>query len=78
MAEPQSTDPVPLDLEHHYAPNTGTINYVVIFVCFGDDTEFTKQYSVYDSMYNANTPGRIPFTTIIKRPLTAALGPHHA
>ncbi len=39
------------------APTTGTLNNIVIFIRFNDDTEFTDQISVYDQMFNSSTSG---------------------
>jgi len=39
------------------APTTGTINNIVVFIRFADETEFTDPVSAYASMFNANTPG---------------------
>jgi M6 family metalloprotease-like protein len=36
------------------APKTGTINNIVIFVRFSDESEFTDDVSTYDTMFNNN------------------------
>ncbi len=39
------------------APTTGTINNLVIFVRFSDDSEFTDPISFYDDLLNNSSPG---------------------
>ncbi len=39
------------------APTTGTINNLVVFIRFSDETEFTDEISTYDSMFNSSTSG---------------------
>ncbi|MCX7735949.1 MAG: M6 family metalloprotease domain-containing protein [Candidatus Kapabacteria bacterium] len=36
-------------------PKTGTINNIVIFIRFSDESEFTDQRSTYESMFNAES-----------------------
>lgn len=36
------------------APTTGTINNLVIFIRFSDETEFNKQISTYEGWFNSN------------------------
>jgi M6 family metalloprotease-like protein len=38
------------------APKTGTINNIVVFIRFSDESEFTDTVSNYDTMFNNNTP----------------------
>jgi M6 family metalloprotease-like protein len=37
------------------APTTGTINNIVIFIRFSDETEFNKQISTYEGWFNSDT-----------------------
>ena len=37
------------------APTTGTINNIVIYIRFSDETEFGENISVYDGWFNTNT-----------------------
>ena len=37
------------------APNTGTINNLVVFIRFSDESEFTDLISTYDDMFNNST-----------------------
>ena len=37
------------------APNTGTINNIVIFIRFSDESEFTSNISVFEGKFNTNT-----------------------
>lgn len=39
------------------APTTGTINNIVIFIRFSDDSEFGDPISTYDALFNAGSPG---------------------
>jgi M6 family metalloprotease-like protein len=39
------------------APRIGTINNIVIFIRFSDESEFTDSISTYDQMFNDNTAG---------------------
>ena len=39
------------------SPTTGTINNLVVFIRFADETEFTDQTSVYSSLFNNSTAG---------------------
>ncbi|MBZ5535405.1 MAG: M6 family metalloprotease domain-containing protein [Acidobacteriia bacterium] len=39
------------------APRTGTLNNIVIFIRFGDDTEFSEAINSYDAMFNSTTGG---------------------
>jgi len=43
--------------EIHPAPHTGTINNIVIFIRFNDESEFTDPISTYDDMFNNSTSG---------------------
>lgn len=47
----------PLNTGPQSAPQTGTINNIVIFIRFSDDTEFTQTISAYDSLFNSTTTG---------------------
>jgi len=38
------------------APKTGTINNIVIFIRFSDESEFTDAVSTYDTMFNDTAP----------------------
>jgi len=40
--------------EMTYAPTTGTINNLVIFIRFADDPEFTDQKSMYNEWFNSS------------------------
>lgn len=37
------------------APHTGTINNLVIYIRFADDSEFTTKRSIFDGRFNSNT-----------------------
>jgi len=39
------------------APPTGTINNIVVYIRFADQTEFTDSVAYYNRMFNASTPG---------------------
>jgi M6 family metalloprotease-like protein len=39
------------------APSTGTINNIVIFIRFSDESEFTDDLATYDEMFNDAVPG---------------------
>ncbi len=53
MLFPQGS-PVNID-EIASAPKTGTINNIVIFIRFSDESEFTNSISTYDDMFNSTT-----------------------
>lgn len=42
----------PFDLRDSRAPHTGTMNNIVIYIRFADDTSFTRNISYYDSRLN--------------------------
>lgn len=39
------------------APSTGTINNLVVFIRFSDESEYTDLISIYNDMLNNNSPG---------------------
>lgn len=69
FAIPENTPPQP-------APQTGTLNNIVIFIRFSDDTEFTQAVSGYDSLFNSTTAGtnsmRNYFTEVSYNKLTVS------
>lgn len=45
----------PMPDETRDAPTTGTINNIVIYIRFSDETEFGENISTYDGWFNSNT-----------------------
>ncbi len=54
---PAPGDIFPSPAEVVNAPHAGTLNNIVIFIRFGDESEFTDNISSYDALFNTTTAG---------------------